>query len=283
MRKVMIGGLTLLLLFSVKNIMSQRSPSKDIAYVNVDGFEVNEAWEVHFSKFRSPSWKPEDKERVPNKKWLKWIKSDAKKPGFARKYIVPPAVYRSPSLKDELSILSVRASWDRKGQNWLALTPNNKRLSKQRVSNTSGLVHKQYTKNELSSKKYVILPGRTHTIYTFLWGMGYNYKVEAHVQDYKGDYYIIQGGYLNFYGWRNISFRVPEYIKQDSRHLPRVRPMRFVQYKIVADADELNTGFYTYFDYLHTRTDIYEKNFFGSRLTKDDYYRDEENKSKDKK
>ncbi len=278
----MIAGLSLLLLFNVDNMMSQRTQNKDIAYINVDGFEVKGAWEIHFSKFRSLSWRPEDKERVPNKRWIKWIKSDAKKPGFARKYIVPPGVYRSPRLKDELTILSIRAAWDRKDQNWLALMPNNKRLSKQRMGKTGALVHKRYTKNELSGKQYIILPGRTHTIYTFLWGMGYNYRIEVHVQDYEGDYYIIQGGYLNFYGWRNISFKVPKYIKQESRHLPRVRPMKFVQYKIVADADELNTGFYTYIDYLHTRTDVYEKNFFGSRLTRDDYYRDEEDKSKDK-
>ncbi len=250
---------------------------ENIIYAKIDGFEEKNSWIVKFSKFRSMTWKEETetKKYLPANKWLKWIKADDSKALYERKYLVPPGVYRNPYLKDEVSILSVRGRWDRRGNNWLALLPSNRRVSEQ-DKNSESLNLELYEKDKLKPDKYIILPGKTYELYCYFWGMGYNYKVEIHVQDYLGNYYVLPGSYLNFYGWRNVRFDVPSYVKQDSRLLPRVRSLRLVQIKIVAAENEVSKGFYTYVDYLHSRCDIYERSFFGSRLKRDDVYWKEE-------
>ncbi|MDH4127582.1 MAG: flagellar filament outer layer protein FlaA [Spirochaetota bacterium] len=282
MKKIFLPGFFFLFLFHLNFLIGRTEQQTEIAYIKVDGFEVPGEWEVQFSRFRSRSWDPEGRKYEPDNNWIRWIKADDNKPNFKRKHIVPSDVYKNINLKDENTILSVRARWDRRDDNWLTLVPSNRRLPKQKIFGVS-LKSDTYKFDKLSKENYILLPGKTLDIHCFIWGMGYSYKVEAHLQDYLGKLYIIPGGFLDFYGWRNVNFKIPRYVMQTSKILPRIRPLKFIQFRIVAAENELNTGFYTYFDYLHTKTDIHEDFFFGDRLKRESiYWGDSENEKNHK-
>ncbi len=281
-RLIPLSILLILLLGGGKIFPSNQTKEEEITYVLVDGFEVKGEWELFFSKFRSRAWNPELRGYEPNSKWIKWITSNENKPNFSRKFILPPDIYKNEKFKSEKTIISVRGSWDRQGDNWLALAPSTKRLAKNPIGTQPIKKLIEITGGaSINSKNFIILPGETQIIQCYFWGMGYDYKVEAHIQDYKGNYVIIPGSYLNFHGWRNIQFPVPRFVHQRSKILPVLRPLRFIQFKIVTTSHELSTGFFTYVDFLHTRTNIHDKSFFGNSLRENNiYWNESEGKKK---
>ena len=273
MKKILILGFFLTLLITDYDAISKKSKEKDLAYIKVDGFEVAGEWEVHYSKFRSRNWIPGRRDYLPNEKWFKWITSDDKKPNFERRKVLPSEVYKNPFLKDENTILAIQADWDKRGVNWFSLSPTSRRLSKQVIGNLS--IEEPRFKLDERLNNFIVLPGIIQKLQCYVWGMGYRYKIEAHIQDHKGLLHIINGGFLEYHGWRNVSFTIPKYISQTSRILPKLRPLRFLHFKITSDHSEENKGFYTYFDYLHASTDVKEDPFYGSGLQRKDIYWEE--------
>jgi len=264
--------LLFLFLFDISSLPNERKyvtaseqKTEDILYFAVDGFEVKDGWNIHFSKFRSKGWKGNETKHTPNRAWIKWLQADDSKPNYERKNLLPPEVYKNPLLKSENTILTVRGNWDKKGSNWLSLTPSTRKVAKENVGREN-INDLKYSTDKSAHPNYILLGGITSDLYCYAWGMGYNYKIEAYIKDYVGNSFVLPGGYLNFYGWKTIRFNVPKYVKQTSKLLPRVRPIKLIQLKIVAAVDETNHGFYTYLDYLHARSNIYIKPFFGSQL-----------------
>ncbi len=272
MKRLLLITMTILSILLVANIVfTEEDKDANIITSVIDGFEEENAWNIHFSRFRSHSWKQGDNSRMPSNKWIKWIKADDNQIDYMGKHILSASVGRKQELTGEKTILAVRANWDQKGQNWLNLEPSNRRLAKQNIGNEL-LGHQLKLKNELDPETYILLSGKTKKILCYFWGMGYNYKAEVHIMDYKGNTFIISGGHLNFAGWKNLEFKIPRFIKQFSPYLPITRPLKLVRIKILAAPGSENQGFFTYLDYLHAKTDIYAKYFRGKYLERNHIY-----------
>ncbi len=211
--------------------------SANYKILTIDNFEKEGAWKVKFSKFRSLNWDPDIRERQEDAEWMTWVKADdSANTEFSRKKILPSVVYSMDKEKKLNSVLCVRAKWDYKGYNWFEIFPDSPRTMEQ-GTNKDALQSEHYRKNN-KGKNYILLDGTTSEIRMWVWGMGYNYNIEIHLEDYKGNYYIIPGGKIRFFGWNLVSFKIPYQIKQYSLYLPFVRPLKLMKIRVVTDPNE---------------------------------------------
>ncbi len=263
--------LLLMIIFDWSGIAHSEVSHEAIVINTVDDFETPGEWVAKFSKFRSKNW--EDSAKKPfqdSNAWIKWLNSSSYKKGS----ILPEAVQKNPYLRDkEKTILAVRGKWDVSGYNWLVIEPNAIRPSKEYSLDWLRLVAKNKTFKPMRTKwdksvnpNFIWLSGNTKHLYIYVWGGNYNYKIECHLQDYMGNTHSIPFGDLNFKGWRKMRISIPFHIKQKSKSLPSVRPLKFLRFKIIADPYENPSEFYTYFDYFHVVTDIYEESYVGEEL-----------------
>lgn len=229
--------------------------------VQIDGFEKEGDWQIRFSQFRAKSWNRRESQRIENSKWIRWFSIPEKD----RWQSLPWEILQSPSHQKENSILGLRANWDKRGDNWLELFPANPRLSQDTWKGDSELAQKLYLEQEPESK-FILIPGKSSEIYCYVWGMGFRYKLELHLKDFKGMLHILQGPLLTHHGWKKIRFSIPEFIPQKSSTIPSMKGLRFLRFKIQALPSEKIQGFQAYLDYFHSYSDLFEPYIPGQKL-----------------
>lgn len=143
--------------------------------------------------------------------------------------------------KEEKKVLAVKASFDRKSYNWVEV----------------------YPKIPLSIR------GRCESIDVWVWGGNFRYRLEVHLKDYLGFKHVVNVGWLNYIGWRNLRIKVPLHIPQSENYIPKLKVLKFIKFVMWADPGERAEGFYVYFDRMQIQTDIYIERFDGDDLVKD--------------
>lgn len=146
---------------------------------------------------------------------------------------------------DEKNVLAVKASFDRKGYNTVEVFP---------VNPTNGKHQPLY------------MIGKVQALDLWVWGGNFKYKIEVHLKDYMGYNHVLDGGWLNYIGWRNIRLKVPPTIPQGERYIPRLKTLRFEKFVLISHPAERNDIFYVYFDRMQIQTDIYLQRFDGDEM-----------------
>lgn len=241
MHKIKVAGLLLVLAVFMGGISQKASADfmtekqVNIQTNVIEGFEEKDAWQVKFSKFRCRNWNQEKKD-APDESasWLTWIEATADKID-----ILPDGLPRDVRGTKEKTIMAVKGCFDTKGYNWIVLEP----------------------------KKPLIPQGITRAIDLWVWSSGYNYDAYVVIKNWQGFYYSLYMGNLSYYGWKNLRAEIPYTVSQLTQYVPRVKPIEVVRIKLVAAPHEKPDGFYAYFDYMQTQSDIYVPRYSGDALS----------------
>ncbi|MDH4129678.1 MAG: flagellar filament outer layer protein FlaA [Spirochaetota bacterium] len=273
-RMIILLVLLIGLLIDWSNIIHSKVNYENIITMTIDGFEKPGEWILKFSKFRSKNWDNDVKKEFedPNK-WLKWLKVEDKSPLRAEE-ILPDGVQKNMTLKEtEKTILSIKGKWDFPGFNWLMIEPSNVRPAKQALTDWLRLVAKDntYFPRRLDWSKenhpnFIWLSGKAKELLIYVWGGNFDFNIEAHVQDFKGNDFILPMGNLNYKGWRNLKIPLPYNLRQSRHSVPNTQPVKFLRFKVYSDPKVDPSEFYMYLDYFHCHTDTYEPSFFGEEL-----------------
>ena len=115
-------------------------------------------------------------------------------------------------------------------------------------------------------KKPLYFKGLVKRVSFWMWGGYYRYNIKIMLKDYMGNFYELDGGDVNFVGWKYITIRVPHTIRQRSRHMPANKPLRFMYVKLISDFDEEPFKFYVWFGSMWAQVDLYRDRFWGEGL-----------------
>lgn len=149
----------------------------------------------------------------------------------------------------EPSVLGVKASFARKGDNWIEVFPVTADGAKYEVPFT----------------------GIVSQVDFWVWGTNYKYYLEMMVRDADGLVHVLPVGFLNFYGWKNVIVNIPGNIRQNSRLRTAPQYMTFVGFRITADPNEFVDDFVVYFDEIKYTTNILATMFDGYELKTVDF------------
>lgn len=146
-----------------------------------------------------------------------------------------------------LRSLGLRASFDRRGYNWVDLYP--------------------VLSDDPEENPYEIpMPGRVQNLDVWVWGANLKYYIEVYIRDYRGVIHCLRLGDISFQGWKNMRVNVPSNIPQARRTLPSYAGLSFVKFRVWTQPVERVDNFYVYFKQLKVLTDIFESLFDGNDL-----------------
>ena len=156
----------------------------------------------------------------------------------------PFALYGRAGEEGNHQVLGVTASFDRQGYNYLELIPV-KDGDDGKVPNPIGI------------------PGRVKELDLWVWGSNYKYTLEMHLMDYKGFVHVVDLGWLNFTGWKNLRVKIPNYIRQAVTTIPSFRQLLLLKFVVRTEPKEKVAGFDIYFDHIKVLTDVFQSRFDG--------------------
>lgn len=153
----------------------------------------------------------------------------------------------------EPMVLGVKASFARKGDNWIEVYP--------------------VTEGEDGSSGNYEIPfiGTVSQIDFWVWGAGYKYFLEVMVRDAAGCVHVLPVCFLNFEGWRNVVVNIPTSLKQHSRLRSGPEVMSFVGFRVRSDPNEFVDDFVVYFDELKYTTNVLSNIYDGYDLRDADF------------
>ena len=220
--------------------LASQSRSQNIQTFVLDSFENPGDWHANFSLFAVKRFNQDKKVYEVDTTRSNWTNFTAKPWGVT-------------SESETNRCLAVKASFDRKGYNWIEVFP--------------------VRQNEAGHRVHYPLPmrGRVSFIDVWVWGGNFDYRLELHLLDYIGHKHVLDAGWLNYIGWRNIRLPVPAYIPQGERYIPSLRVLRFEKFVLYAHPAERPDGFYVYFDRMQIQTDVHMERFDGDDLVEMGY------------
>jgi len=127
-------------------------------------------------------------------------------------------------------------------------------------------VYPYKTVNGKAEIKPLPMIGKVEAIDVWVWGGNFQWRLELHLLDYLGYKHVIDAGWLNFVGWRNIRLSVPRHIPQGEKYVPRLKTLRFEKFVLLANPGEREDIFYVYFDRMQIQSDVYMERFDGDDL-----------------
>ena len=159
----------------------------------------------------------------------------------------PEALHGKNRDKDDLQVLGMHGSFQRKGYNYVEIVPGT---------------------GEGSSfePKPIVIPGRADAIDLWVWGSNHAYNLELHLRDYNGIDHVLPLGYLQFTGWKNLRVRVPGNIPQVWKYVPRLRNLEITKLVLWTTPGEKVDDFYLYLDELKVVSDVFETPYDGDTL-----------------
>ncbi len=113
------------------------------------------------------------------------------------------------------------------------------------------------------NERFIPIPGRCKSIDIWVAGRNYRYTLEIWLKDYDGFVYALDMGKIDFAGWRNLSKKIPNYIPQDEKYIPKEKPLKIIKLVLRADPDERADKLYVYFDHLKVITDVAIQRYDG--------------------
>jgi hypothetical protein len=174
----------------------------------------------------------------------------------------PLAAFGRSKDKPDRGTLGLHGKFDRKGYNFIEIIP-----AAEAPANTED---SKVVYADLAGKKWVHrpieLPGKIHYMDLWVWGSNLKYYLDVHLEDYKGEDFVIRMGDLNFFGWKNLRIGIPSYISQASGTVPRFRNLRFTKFTLWTRPEERVDDFYFYLDHFKVLTDLFESRYDGDDL-----------------
>lgn len=214
--------------------------SKNVQSFVFDSFEDPNGWRADFSLFAAKKYSQEAKQYVLDTSKCSWTNVVGKPWGVEQE----TATNRC---------LSVRATFDRKGYNWIEVSPVRKDA------------------NGTLAAHPLPMKGRVEYIDVWVWGANFNYRLELHLIDYLGHKHILDAGWLSYIGWKSIRLQVPPHVPQQEKHIPSQRILSFEKFVILSHPGERADNFYIYFDRMQIQTDIFRDRFDGDDLVDSGY------------
>jgi hypothetical protein len=211
------------------------NPSKNIQSFVFDSFEDPEGWQASFSLFAVKKYNESSKTYELDTDKCGWTNIVGKPWGVAQE-------------TETNRCLAVKASFDRKGYNWVEVYPVAK--------NADGKV----VPHPLPTK------GKVEYIDVWVWGGNFHYRLELHVLDYIGHKHVIDAGFLNYIGWKSLRLPIPAHIPQGERYIPALKVLRFEKFVLLSHPTERPDNFIVYFDRMQIQTDIFQSRFDGDDL-----------------
>lgn len=239
---------------------------------------------------------------TPSSQWISWIGDSPER------QVIPTGLrdMKPDQGTDSARVLGIRANYDFPGYNWFTVEPTFTRsaglypdsplvgegrtvcshddgtidqncsgqdyLAERSTPPYSFLLHENhYIPSNHRTKllpHYIQIPGKSEAIDFWVWGKGYRYNMEMHLEDFHGNAHVVNGPSLNWLGWRNVRLSVPAYIQQSQHYLPQTQGVKFLRFKVTAEPGERPDDFYTYIDYMQALTDLYVEPFFGDDLVR---------------
>jgi len=164
----------------------------------------------------------------------------------------PEALFGKDTDTSEKKSLGIKASFKRKGYNYLEIIP---------VTVVDG-------KN---IPKALELPGKVKSIDLWVWGSNYNFYMEVHLIDIYGINHVLFFGNLFFQGWNNLSVEIPNRIPQIGRRVSENQQLQVTKFVIWTQPHENVKNFYVFIDHLRILTDTFIDIYDGDELADEDY------------
>lgn len=123
---------------------------------------------------------------------------------------------------------------------------------------------KAYNFFDLVPSQQKLIPGQVKSLDVWVWGGNYNYTMEVLLSDYMGYTHTLSLGSLRFMGWKNISVIIPSSIPQAETHAPRVKGLKFLNFRFWSSPQERNDRFTVLLDYCKVVTDIFREVYDGA-------------------
>lgn len=200
----------------------------------LNSFEDPSEWRVDFSMYAAKKYNATSKQFEVDRERNTWTNFVGKPWGVA---------IEGPTNR----CLAVKGGFDRKGYNWIEVYPYK-------------------TVNGKAEIKPLPMIGKVEAIDVWVWGGNFQWRLELHLLDYLGYKHVIDAGWLNFVGWRNIRLSVPRHIPQGEKYVPRLKTLRFEKFVLLANPGEREDIFYVYFDRMQIQSDVYMERFDGDDL-----------------
>ena len=265
----------------------KQSHERNMTLITVDSFEEPGNWVVKYSKYRSKNWIDDLEQPYEEaQKWLRWLNADAY---VGMHHILPQHIKTNNMLSKERGVLGIRAKWDIQAYNWFILEPNNIRLAsglsedalRLVADKNRGYLPREHKWDPKVQPNFIWMPEKVRDIFLFVWSGFYDYTVEAHFQDYKGNEYIVPMGNLKYKGWRSLSAQIPFRIVQTRKKVPSGQPLKFLRFKVISGKQSDHKGMYVYMDYFHAISNTYRDTFLGADLKYIDDFWDKKQKAED--
>jgi len=236
------AGMPLLLVFLLVSAgaLTSRQKSgkrtKNMQSIVINSFEKGERqWDARFSQFYSKKW-----DKAANKYVIDRDKC------AVTNFVGKPWGVRTETNTNQC--LALKGGFDRKGYNVIEVFP---------------------VKNKNDKKVAPIaMAGKVENIHVWVWGGNFKWRLEMHLEDYRGYRHRVDMGWLDYVGWRNLRVDVPDRIPQAEKYIPRTKNLSLVKFALYAHPAERPDVFYVFFDRIKIHTDIYMSRFDGDELVK---------------
>lgn len=207
---------------------------KNMQSIVINSFEKgDQQWNAHFSQFYAKKWdENQNKFVIDSEKCA--VTNFAGKPWGVR------------SETNTNQCLAVKGGFDRKGYNVIEVFP---------VKNGTNL-------------SPIPMTGKVENIHVWVWGGNFKWRLEMHLEDYRGYRHRVDMGWLDYVGWRNLRVDVPDRIPQAEKYIPRTKNLSLVKFVLYAHPAERPDVFYVFFDRIKIHTDIYMPRFDGDELVR---------------
>lgn len=107
--------------------------------------------------------------------------------------------------------------------------------------------------------KPIVIEGICQQVSIWVAGRNYKHWLRALIQDFYGNERLIYIDRLNFVGWKELVFSIPEVVKQRDFHFVDKVGIKFNGFVVECDPIETFGVYYLYLDELRALTDIFNE------------------------
>lgn len=143
----------------------------------------------------------------------------------------PSQLFGFKPTQDTLQVFGVRAGFERRGHNYVRITP------------PDGVLE---------------LDGLVKEIELWVWNARRQYYLTAHVQDALGVYHTLDMGNISHLGWKRVAVKVPSSVKQVEKIHPSSDRLGLIGFTVWTDPSERVDDFQLYFDEVRILTDLFQ-------------------------
>ena len=151
--------------------------------------------------------------------------------------------YGIPKSYSKEKVLGVKVEYISRGYNWFSIRP----------------------------VKPIVIEGICQSISVWVAGRNYKHWLKGIIQDFYGYERLLYIDRLNFIGWKELSFSIPEVVTQRDFHFVDKQGIKFNGFVVECDPMETFGVYYLYLDELRSVTDIFNEKIRDIDDMRDDW------------